>query len=126
MHGLKGGSRKTWSQSPNADEFWPKEWLPSEPGFENVRISSYGYNSDWAERKDNVLNVHDFAKGLLADLSNCPQLRGSKGVRGTYFHLIFLQHPLTTRQCPIILVGHSMGGLVIKKASECSHGKSSH
>lgn len=77
---MKGGSRKTWSKSTDAAEFWPKEWLPSEPGFENARIFSYGYNSDWAERKGNVLNVHDFGKGLLADLDNSPQLRASKGV----------------------------------------------
>lgn len=116
MHGLKGGSRKTWSKSTNAAEFWPKEWLPSEPGFKNVRIHSYGYNSDWAERKGNALNVHDFGNGLLADLSNCPHLRRNKEVSGIQPGPSSTCR-LLTKQSPIVLVGHSMGGLVIKKAS---------
>lgn len=88
VHGLKGGSRKTWAKSTNAADFWPKEWLPAEPGFKNVRIHSYGYNSDWSERRGNVLNVHDFGNGLLADLSNCPQLRRNE-VSSTCFRSSF-------------------------------------
>ncbi|KAL5353706.1 hypothetical protein ACLOAV_001746 [Pseudogymnoascus australis] len=40
IHGLEGGSRKTWSDTPDRAAFWPKEWLPSEAGFKHVRIHS--------------------------------------------------------------------------------------
>ncbi|KAI1084013.1 hypothetical protein F5B20DRAFT_526327 [Whalleya microplaca] len=97
VHGLGGGSRKTWSNSDNKLTYWPKEWLPSEPGFEHVRINSYGYNSDWTTKQQSNLTLHDFGQALLADMYNSPQLR----------------KPGNT---PIVLIAHSMGGLVVKKA----------
>ncbi|KAK3321830.1 hypothetical protein B0H66DRAFT_619055 [Apodospora peruviana] len=97
VHGLRGGSRKTWSYSEDPSHYWPKEWLPAEPGFKNVRIHSYGYNSDWAAKKGNVLDVYDFGKSLLAHLHT------SLGTD-------------RDEKTPLVLVGHSMGGLVIKKA----------
>ncbi|KAF6832531.1 hypothetical protein CMUS01_06897 [Colletotrichum musicola] len=75
IHGLGGGSRKTWSHSAEAGMFWPKDWLPNEVGFRHVRIHSYGYNSDWTTRKESRLTVHDFGQALLADLYNSPCLR---------------------------------------------------
>ncbi|KAK1634044.1 hypothetical protein BDP81DRAFT_451981 [Colletotrichum phormii] len=97
IHGLGGGSKKTWSHSAEAGMFWPKDWLPNEVGFKHVRIHSYGYNSDWTTRKDSRLTVHDFGQALLADLYNSPCLRKNGDT-------------------PIIFVAHSMGGLVAKKA----------
>ncbi|KAK4242396.1 hypothetical protein C8A03DRAFT_11359 [Achaetomium macrosporum] len=97
VHGLGGGSRKTWSNSSGSGTFWPKEWLPSEPGFKHVRIHSYGYNSDWTKTQQSHLSIHDFAQALLADMYNSPHLRKNGDT-------------------PIVLVAHSMGGLVIKKA----------
>ncbi|KZL79517.1 hypothetical protein CI238_05843 [Colletotrichum incanum] len=97
IHGLGGGSRKTWSHSAEPGMFWPKDWLPNEVGFRHVRIHSYGYNSDWTGRKDSRLTVHDFGQALLADLYNSPCLRKNGDT-------------------PIVLVAHSMGGLVAKKA----------
>ncbi|KAK3296669.1 uncharacterized protein B0H64DRAFT_106611 [Chaetomium fimeti] len=96
VHGLFGGSRKTWSYSQDPAMFWPKEWLPNEVGFRHVRLHSYGYNSDGSRRKS-FLTVHDFAQALLADIYNSPELR---------------KHGDT----PIVFVAHSMGGLVVKKA----------
>ncbi|KAJ5178230.1 uncharacterized protein N7500_000929 [Penicillium coprophilum] len=98
IHGLGGGSRKTWSYSFDPGMFWPKEWLPDEVGFKHVRIHSYGYNSDWTTRKESPLTVHDFGQALLADIHNSPYLRKNG-------------------DNPIVLVAHSMGGLVAKKAS---------
>ncbi|RYP78328.1 hypothetical protein DL769_003206 [Monosporascus sp. CRB-8-3] len=49
-----------------------------------------------------ILNVHDFGRALYEELRSSPSLR---------------QKP----QNPIILIGHSMGGLVIKKAVILAH-----
>ena len=68
VHGLRGGSRKTWSKSLHPAHFWPKEWLPRDPDFRDVRIHSFGYSSDWADRRDSILSIHDFAKSLLGGL----------------------------------------------------------
>ncbi|KAI5921828.1 hypothetical protein F4810DRAFT_712067 [Camillea tinctor] len=97
VHGLRGGSIKTWRKGTEPHSFWPQSWLPLERGFHNVNIHTFGYDSDWASTKSSILNVHDFGQSLLEEMRNSPHLRenGNK---------------------PIILVGHSMGGLVIKKA----------
>ncbi|KAL2264512.1 hypothetical protein VTJ83DRAFT_7022 [Remersonia thermophila] len=96
VHSLGGGSRKAWSKTSSLDHFWPQKWLPHEPWCERVRIHTYGYSSDWTKRKADVCNIHDFGKGLLAALSTSLEL--------------------STTKTTIVLVGHSMGGLVIKKA----------
>lgn len=68
--------------------FWPKEWLPNEPGFKDVRIFSYGYNSDWTLRKESRLTVHDFGQALLADLHNSPFLRRNGDVSTGLFETL--------------------------------------
>ena len=97
VHGLRGGSRKTWSFSADPAHFWPKEWLPGDPDFKNVRIHTFGYHSDWGESKGSDFNVHDYGQNLIEELHNSPIIGRSHEV-------------------PIVLIGHSMGGLVIKKA----------
>ncbi|EAQ90261.1 hypothetical protein CHGG_02196 [Chaetomium globosum CBS 148.51] len=74
VHGLFGGSRRTWSYSQEQGMFWPKEWLPNEVGFRHIRLHSYGYNSGGSMR-ESLLTVHDFAQALLADIYNSPELR---------------------------------------------------
>ncbi|ROV96972.1 hypothetical protein VSDG_04162 [Cytospora chrysosperma] len=97
VHGLRGGSIKTWRKGNDPRNVWPQLWLPLESGLQNANIHSFGYDSDWASTKSSVLNIHDFGQSLLEEMRNSPYLRdGGKG--------------------PILLVGHSMGGLVIKKA----------
>ena len=59
-------------------------------------MHSFGYDSDWIKGKDNCLNVHQFGKLLLGEMSVSPSL--------------------SQADTPIVLIGHSMGGLVIKKA----------
>ena len=75
IHGLQGGSRKTWSKSEHPFHFWPKEWLSRDPDFRTVRIHTYGYHSDWAETRESILNIHDFAKNLLGELNDSRLLR---------------------------------------------------
>lgn len=96
VHGLGGGSRKTWSKTASASHYWPKEWLPRDPAFKNVRVHSFGYDSDWIKGRANCLDINHFARSLLGELSTSPHFHNSN--------------------TPIIFVGHSMGGLVIKKA----------
>jgi hypothetical protein len=52
VHGLGGGSRKTWAYSSHPYHYWPKEWLSRDPDFKNVRIHSFGYMADWVDTKD--------------------------------------------------------------------------
>ncbi|PGH13282.1 hypothetical protein AJ80_06392 [Polytolypa hystricis UAMH7299] len=96
VHGLGGGSCKTWSYAEDPSYFWPKEWLPYEEGFEHARIHSYGYNSLW-DRRGDIARIHDFGQRLLTEIYGLSTLQ-RKGDN------------------PIIFVGHSMGGVVIKKA----------
>ncbi|XXG96484.1 hypothetical protein Hte_002767 [Hypoxylon texense] len=96
VHGLGGGSRKTWSYSSDLYHYWPQAWLANDPDFADTRIHSFGYKSDWAERQQSILNIRDFAESLVGELKNNPSIRRSN-----------------TR---IIFICHSMGGCVAKKA----------
>ncbi|RYC54364.1 hypothetical protein CHU98_g11846 [Xylaria longipes] len=96
VHGLRGGSIKTWCKGDDLNLFWPQTWLPREQGLQNARVHSFGYNADWAATKETALDLHDFGRALLTEMNTSPFLRGA-------------------RETPIFLVGHSMGGLVIKK-----------
>ncbi|KAH9887455.1 hypothetical protein F4778DRAFT_427699 [Xylariomycetidae sp. FL2044] len=91
VHGLGGGSEHTWSKD---DTLWPRDLLPRHHGFQNTTIFSFGYDSDF--KKSSTLNIHDFANSLVNGLLNNPLINDFER--------------------PIILVGHSMGGLVMKQA----------
>ena len=100
VHGLGGSSRATWSWNRDLRTFWPKEWLPTEPGLSNARISSFGYDAHFAERQaSNTSTIIDFAKQLLYRLKFHTQAQDSN-----------------LGQVPIIFVVHSMGGLVAKQS----------
>ncbi|KAH6700506.1 NACHT and WD domain-containing protein [Verticillium dahliae] len=96
VHGLNGGSYSTWTQDDDPDKFWPAKWLPHDEAFQDARIHTFGYNSSWAQ--ESVLNIQDFASSLLLSLKDCPTI------------------PREEWAPPLIFVGHSMGGLVVKKA----------
>ena len=95
VHGLGGGSRKTWSKNEDSALFWPGEWLPTEPEFRNARIHTFGYDSNYD--KSSILNVSDFARSLIEWVISTPDIPRNS-------------------QTPVVLVCHSMGGLVAKKA----------
>lgn len=97
VHGLGGGSRKTWCKSASLNQFWPQEWLPKDSVFKTVRIYSCGYDSDYLKGKEDCMNIHHLGKSLLGEMSTSPNLTSTKS--------------------PIVALGHNMGGLVIKKAS---------
>jgi len=81
VHGLRGGSVKTWCKNEDAQLYWPKAWLPEDPDLQNVRIHSFGYNSDWGETKETSLDLHDFGQALLGGLTTSPHLRKGNKVR---------------------------------------------
>ena len=69
VHGLGGGSRRTWSKDHNPDLFWPLKFLPLEPGINEARISTFGYNANFGVgSRKNKMAVLDFAKSLLFEL----------------------------------------------------------
>ena len=63
-----------------------------------MRIHTFGYSADWGSNKESHLSIHDFGQALLGELANSPIICGSD------------QHTA------VVLIGHSMGGIVIKKA----------
>jgi len=96
IHGLGGGSRKTWSHSSDPGHFWPREWLPADLDFIDVRVHTFGYNSEWGDRRQSTLSIHEFAQSLVGALKNHPSIRRER-----------------TR---IAFICHSMGGCIAKKA----------
>ena len=76
LHGLRGGSIKTWRKGNGPRNFWPQLWLPVE-----LELHSFGYDSDWASPKSSILNVHDFGQSLLEEMHNSPYLRDNGNVR---------------------------------------------
>ena len=75
VHGLRGGSVKTWRKGTDPRYFWPQCWLPLEKGFENANIHSFGYDSDWGTAKQSVLNIHDFGRALYEEMRASQYLR---------------------------------------------------
>ncbi|KAJ5674161.1 hypothetical protein N7462_009600, partial [Penicillium macrosclerotiorum] len=78
VHGLGGGSRKTWVKNNDPQMYWPREWLSRDPEFKHVRVHTFGYHADWTERRESVLNIHDFANSLLAHLQASSIIRRGK------------------------------------------------
>jgi pimeloyl-ACP methyl ester carboxylesterase len=102
VHGLHGGSYKTWRKKEEKNYFWPGEWLPNDSEFQNVRIHTFGYAAEWSDFKSNNATVSDFGSSL-------------------YGALISSTHLSRRHKTPIVLIGHSMGGLVIKRACLMAH-----
>ncbi len=78
VHGLRGGSVKTWQKGGDPRRFWPQLWLPIEPGFEHANIHSFGYDAD--VRTGNEFNIHDFGRELLEEMRISPHLADSEEV----------------------------------------------
>ncbi|RPA81635.1 hypothetical protein BJ508DRAFT_306459 [Ascobolus immersus RN42] len=95
VHGLGGGSFRTWSPGSDPVRFWPNRLLPVD--IPQARLHTFGYNADFTSpRTANSQSVLDFAKQLLERM---------RVYSVPYFG-----------EFPIIFVVHSMGGLIAKKA----------
>lgn len=78
VHGLRGGSIKTWQKGGDPQRFWPHLWLSVEPGFEHANIHSYGYDADITT--GNGFNIHDFGRELLEEMRTNPHLTDDEEV----------------------------------------------
>lgn len=89
IHGLNGDARSTWMHNPkDATALWPN-WIGEEVGC-NVWVAGYGAAlSGWT---DAAMHLSELGEGLFAALQVEQDLQGHR----------------------IVLVGHSLGGLVIK------------
>ncbi len=77
VHGLNGGSQSTWSKGPGPS-FWPRDWLPRDDAFHDVRIHTFGYSSGL--NRESILNIHDFANNLLACVHYSPVIMRKRTV----------------------------------------------
>ncbi len=97
IHGLSGDIEKTWvSGTGSESEFWPY-WLDEE--LSNVAVWSVGYPAARLKFRGASMAIEDRAKSILARL-----LAETALATGT-----------------IILVGHSMGGVIIKQMIRLVH-----
>ena len=103
IHGLGGASRKTWTKDLDDPAlFWPQAWLPLEPDIGSARVLTFGYDANFVPGTPrSIYGVGDFAKELLFDMKFAKDSNGED---------------LDIASVPIIIVAHSMGGLVAKKA----------
>ncbi|KAI1094613.1 hypothetical protein F5B19DRAFT_499161 [Rostrohypoxylon terebratum] len=104
VHGLRGDAFKTWTAG---ETLWLRDLLPGQlrdppDEFKNgpndtkvARVMTFGYDASIFTSSRNT-NAFTIARDLLDDLKNMRS--GSASTR------------------PLILVGHSLGGIVIKKA----------
>ena len=66
VHSLGGSSIGTWTHTETGG-FWPN-WLSNVESLENVRVASYGYDTNYFVRQGTALGIHDFADDLLESL----------------------------------------------------------
>jgi hypothetical protein len=65
VHGLGGSARRTWTH-PESRWFWPRG-LVDKKGFQNARVLTFGYFSDWTKGlgPQSRLDLRDYALQLL-------------------------------------------------------------
>lgn len=97
IHGLGGTSLRTWCKDRNLDFLWPS-WLPNEADLSTARILTFGYNANFLARKQQTDIISDFATDLLFQMKYSQEGQYRMG------------------QVPIVVVAHSMGGLIFKMA----------
>ena len=102
VHGLQGDPFTTWESKDGGT--WLEDILPGKVPF--ARIMTFGYDSTVAFT-NSVAKIEHHALALLNDLSS-----NRKEVQGTASR-------------PIVFLGHSLGGIVIKKALILAHDRRS-
>jgi hypothetical protein len=99
VHGLNGRPDATWTASNGT--FWPLDLLPAALRGVPANILVYGYNADvYSRHNDHSASsqfIHQHAQTLITSLT------------------LFRRGEGTSRN-PIIWVGHSLGGILVKRA----------
>lgn len=91
IHGLDGDVRKTWMANPgNPGTSWPL-WVSEDTG---CPVWLLGYGAAMSRWKADAMALPRQATAIIETLSSEPRLI----------------------ERPLVLVGHSLGGLIIKKA----------
>ncbi|KAK1753768.1 hypothetical protein QBC47DRAFT_47883 [Echria macrotheca] len=94
VHGLDGHWKDSWTADNGV--FWLQDLLPTD--FPRARIFSFGHDSRTrGAPKPLTLDISDHGKDLVTSLANERYLSN-------------------TEERPLIFIGHSLGGLVIKSA----------
>ena len=99
LHGLGGDSYSTWTDK-SSGTMWPADLLPKIERFRKSRIMTFGYNAQvWLmPPKSSTERLFTFGEALMVALKD---------------HRIEQYQ----RKRPLILVGHSLGGIVLKSVS---------
>ncbi|KAE9372043.1 hypothetical protein N431DRAFT_482911 [Stipitochalara longipes BDJ] len=92
IHGLNGNQLNTWTE-PKSQKLWLRDFLPKDV---KARVMVFGYDAT-AAFGNGVAGIKEHARGLLGGLV---ERRGRN---------------LEAKR-PLIFIGHSLGGLVIKQA----------
>ncbi|KAF8247676.1 hypothetical protein K440DRAFT_600776, partial [Wilcoxina mikolae CBS 423.85] len=105
IHGLGGNRLNTFTKD---DDIWLKDLLPENPRVAplNLKVSTFGYDASVAFGKS-VSKIRDFALQLLNELERTRLDSQTTGI-------------------PIVLVAHSLGGIVAKAALIIAHEREEH
>ncbi|KAG4442234.1 hypothetical protein IFR05_002283 [Cadophora sp. M221] len=103
VHGLNGEKFRTWTES-KSQKLWLRDFLPHD--VRQARVMTFGYNAT-AALENTKAGIRDHARTLLLALGEA-------------------RNGISARRRPLILIGHSLGGLVLKQALVIAQNESRH
>jgi pimeloyl-ACP methyl ester carboxylesterase len=101
LHGLGGDPRTTWQHGPDDQAFWPR-WLAED--IAGLAVYSIGYEASVSRWRGTAMHLADRAANILARILAEPDLQSGQ----------------------LILIGHSLGGLVIKQLLQNAESEGRH
>ncbi|KAI1127147.1 hypothetical protein F5Y10DRAFT_293068 [Nemania abortiva] len=94
VHGLSGDNTTTWEAEDKT--VWPRDLLPKNLGKTKIRVLSFEYSGSIRSTSSRA-GINDAAQNLLQELKD-------------------KRDDLRSKYRPIVFVGHSLGGVIIKRA----------
>ncbi|KAF9872960.1 ankyrin repeat domain-containing protein [Colletotrichum karsti] len=109
--GLASHAVGSW-KTPGENEVWLRDWLPKD--IPNVRVLLYGYDTTLL-KNESTSSIEDLSRRLLESVTT---FRLSTNVCAAYSPRSINQADETeqTQSRPVIFIGHSLGGLLVKEA----------